>query len=55
MSLEYILDTIKMNCKNKNKKRVAIQHLTEKMEKLPIEDKLRIELWMIIKDLEKIN
>jgi len=55
MSLEYILDSIKMNCKNKNKKRVAIQHLTEKMEKLPPEDKLRVELWIIIKELEKIN
>ena len=55
MSLEYILECIMINCKNKNKKRIAIDHLTEKMEKLPVEDKLWLELWKIINELQKIN
>lgn len=54
MSLQYILGLIIDNCKNPLKKQRAIDHLTYRMNKLDINDKLKTEIWQLIKELEKI-
>jgi hypothetical protein len=54
-SIEYIIGEIAKNCENKRKKDVAINHLTKVMEKLKLEDKLRIQVWDIINCLKKIE
>lgn len=54
-SIEYLLNDIAKNCKNERKKDVAINHLTKVMESLKVEDKLRIQLWDIIRCLKNIE
>lgn len=55
MSIRYILELIINNCRNPHKKEIAINFLTYKMNMLEHKDKLKIELWQIIKELEQIN
>jgi hypothetical protein len=54
-AIEFYLQEIANNCKIKRKKDVAIKHLSKVYETLKVEDKLRIQLWDIIKTLEKIE
>lgn len=55
MSVEYVLKEIEKNCKNKRKKKVAIDFLRQKMEAMKYDDKLRLYLWEIINNLETIE
>lgn len=54
-AIEFYLQEIANNCKIKSKKDVAIKHLSKVYETLKVEDKLRIQLWDIMKTLEKIE
>jgi hypothetical protein len=54
-AIEFYLQEIANNCKIKRKKDVAIKHLSKVYETLKVEDKLRIQLWDIIKTLEKVE